>query len=166
VFFVGALAASVLILVAWFPAAALLTQRRALAATSGQLNALLRQDQALAQERRALNDPAEIQRLARQQYQLVSPGEQAYQVLPPSSAAGGASAAAPYPGDPGNQAPVAPSAATELPPGASATTTTTVPATSGTHPALRARSAPTPAAGPHPAPGFWQRVAQTLEFWR
>ena len=129
---VAAVAAAAVVLFAWFPASSLMHQRSTLSQTESQLETLHRQDAALAQEKRNLSAPGEIGRIAREQYQLVSPGQQAYEVLPPSGAARTGSA---YAGDPGTQGPVEPSATAELPPGA---TTVTVPPTTssgGTSPA-------------------------------
>jgi hypothetical protein len=137
---------SVAILAAWFPVGALLNQRSALAAANSQLHQLRAQDTALGQERKNLNSSSEISRLAREQYQLVSPGQQAYQVLPPAGASSGLT---PYAGDPGAQGPVAPSASVELPPGM---TTTTVPGHSKAHTAS--------------SPGLFNRMLHALEFWR
>ena len=75
--------------------------------TEAQLDALHTQDAALAQEKKNLSDAGEIGRIAREQYQLVSPGQQAYEVLPPSGATAGGT---PYAGDPGSDGPVTPSA--------------------------------------------------------
>jgi hypothetical protein len=148
--FLGAVVASAVVLFAWFPASSLLTQRTDLSATQAQLASLHAQDQALAQEKKNLSDVNEIGRIARQQYQLVSPGQQAYQVLPPT---GASSAGVPYAGDPGSHGPTAPSGAAGRPPGGVTTTTT-----------------PTHAAGGvgHGAPstGFTSRLLHALEFWR
>ncbi len=103
---------SALILVGWFPAASLLHQRAAISASAAELTRLQREDAALTQEQQALGSPAEIARLARERYQLVNPGEQAFEVLPPAGKSGLAS----YSGDPGNQPVVSPSSASELPP--------------------------------------------------
>jgi cell division protein FtsB len=153
----ASVAAAVVILVAWFPAGALIDQHRTLASASTTLVQLQAEDRALTAESKNLSNPSEIARIARQQYQLVVPGEQAFQVLPPSGSAGGA--ADPYSGDPGLSAPVSPSAEPELPPGS-------VPA----HPAGATSKAKTSthgqsalAAGP---PGLFTRVLHTLEFWR
>jgi cell division protein FtsB len=154
--FVGALVVAAIVLFAWFPASSLLSQRSSLAGAEAKLGALHKQDAALAQERKNLNDAGEIGRIAREQYQLVSPGQQAYQVLPPSDAA---AAGTPYAGDPGSDGPVTPSATPELPPGSVTTTTTPVtahPHAGGTHPV------PAPA----PSGGFVSRMVQALEFWR
>jgi cell division protein FtsB len=165
----GAVAVSAVFLFAWFPASSLLSQRSDLAGTESQLTTLHSQDAALAQEKKNLSDAGEIGRIAREQYQLVSPGQQAYEVLPPT---GSTSGGTPYAGDPGSDGPVTPSAASELPPG-STTTTMTTPTTS-----TAAGSSGT-ATGGHPAdavtgrgassqksPGFVSRVVHALEFWR
>jgi cell division protein FtsB len=159
--FVGAVVASAIVLFAWFPAGSLLSQRSTLHGTEAQLNALHAEDSALAQENKNLSDAGEIGRIAREQYQLVSPGQQAYEVLPPS---GATAAGTPYAGDPGSDGPVTPSATPELPPGGVATTTTTEP---GAAPAPHA-----PAASTHPnststtSGGFVSRMVHALEFWR
>jgi cell division protein FtsB len=148
----GAVVVSAVVLFAWFPAGSLLSQRSSLAGTESQLHELHRQDAALAQEQKNLSDNNEIGRVAREQYQLVTPGQQAYEVLPP---AGAAAAGTPYAGDPGAHQPVAPSATAELPPGGVTTTTTTTP---GGHTASG-----TPSTG---SPGLWSRMVHALEFWR
>ncbi len=151
--FAGALVAAAVILFAWFPAGSLISQRNALNDTASQLSTLHRQDAALTHEKKNLSAAGEIGRVAREQYQLVSPGQQAYEVLPPS---GTAAAGAPYAGDPGASGPVTPSATSELPDG---TTATTAPA-STTSPG-GAQPVHAPASG-----GLWSRMVQTLEFWR
>jgi hypothetical protein len=145
---VGSVVLSAAIVAAWFPTEALLHQRASLAGAQAQLAALHAQDAALAQEARNLGDASEIGRIARQEYQLVSPGQQAYEVLPP---AGSASGGTPYAGDPGAGAPSAPSAKAELPPGTPTTSTTTT----TTAPLHAARQ-----------PGLLSRMLRSLEFWR
>ena len=146
----GSVVISAVVLFAWFPAGSLLHQRSTLTASEAQLSSLHKQDAALAQEKKNLSDAAEIGRIAREQYQLVSPGQGAYEVLPPS---GATAAGTPYAGDPGSAAPVTPSATPELPPGG--VTTTTAPTLSGS----AGTSAPT-------SSGFVSRMLHTLEFWR
>jgi cell division protein FtsB len=159
--FVGAIVASAIVLFAWFPAGSLLSQRSSLHGTEAELNALHAQDAALAQENKNLSDGGEIGRIAREQYQLVSPGQQAYEVLPPS---GAAAAGTPYAGDPGSDGPVTPSATPELPPGGVTTTTTTEP---GASPATaHAAAAARPHATSTSSGGFASRVVHALEFWR
>jgi cell division protein FtsB len=156
----GSVVVSAVVLFAWFPATSLLSQRSSLRSSQAQLSNLHAQDAALAQEKKNLDKPDEIGRIAREQYQLVSPGQHSYQVLPPTGASG---AKAPYAGDPGSSGPVVPSAASELPPGAVTTTTTTAPSAAGSS------TAPSKGQSKAQAPsgvGFLTRVAQTLEFWR
>jgi hypothetical protein len=149
---------SLVILGAWFPANALYHQHSNLASAEAQLNVLHEQDAALAQEQKNLNDSSEISRIAREQYQLVSPGQQAFEVLPKT---GSSHAEAPYSGDPGLSAPVAPSSASVLPPGAG---TTTTPPAKATRVGARTNTANAhPAA---PSPGVAGRILDTLEFWR
>ena len=160
--FVGAIVASAIVIFAWFPAGSLLSQRSNLQGTESEINALHAQDAALAQENKNLSDSGEIGRIAREQYELVSPGQQAYEVLPPS---GATSTGTPYAGDPGSVGPVTPSATPELPPGGVTTTTTTEP---GSTPA----ATHAPAGDTHPVStstssgGFVSRVMHALEFWR
>jgi len=151
----GAVVLSAVALFAWFPAGSLLSQRSTLSSAQTQLATLHQQDAALAQEKKNLNNSGEIGRIARQQYQLVNPGQQAYEVLPPS---GAATSGTPYAGDPGSTGPVAPSANPELPPGG-VTTTTTPSASSTTHSGTQAQHATS-------GSGFAGRVLHTLEFWR
>ncbi len=151
----GAVVLSAVVLFAWFPAGSLLSQRSNLADTEAQLAALHKQDAALAQEKKNLSDASEIGRIAREHYQQVSPGQQAYEVLPPS---GAAAAGTPSAGDPGSDGPIAPSAAAELPPGGVTTTTTPPPAGAATH-----HAAPTSAP---PGSGLLSRMLHSLEFWR
>ena len=145
----GASVLSAGVLAAWFPASALLRQRADLASATTQLHQLHTQDSALAQERKNLSSSAEIARIAREQYQLVNPGQSAYQVLPPSGSATGAGASA---SDPGSGAPVAPSASVELPPGG--TTATTQPGTTTKGKTGTASSS------------LVSRMLHALEFWR
>jgi cell division protein FtsB len=159
--FVGAIVAAAIVLFAWFPAGSLLSQRSTLHGTEAELNALHAQDAALAQENKNLSDAGEIGRIAREQYQLVSPGQQAYEVLPPS---GAATAGTPYAGDPGSTGPVTPSATPELPPGGVTTTTTTEPGASPA--AAQAAAATHPHAASTSSGGFVSRMVRALEFWR
>jgi cell division protein FtsB len=159
--FVGAIVATAIVLFAWFPAGSLLSQRSSLHGSEAQLNALHAQDAALAQENKNLSDSGEIGRIAREQYQLVSPGQQAYEVLPPS---GATAAGTPYAGGPGSVGPVTPSATPELPPGGVTTTSTTEPGASPA--AAHAAAATHPHATSTSSGGFVSRMVHALEFWR
>jgi cell division protein FtsB len=69
-----------------FPTRTFLAQREAIAQAEVQLAALDEQRAALDERAALLQDDAEIERMAREQYNLVRPGEQAYAVLPPPGA--------------------------------------------------------------------------------
>jgi len=83
---VAALVASVLcvgvLFVVVFPTRSYLAQRASIRKAQSRLDALDRRNRRLAAERRRLTTPTEIERLARAQYGLVRPGEQAYAILP------------------------------------------------------------------------------------
>ncbi len=144
---------SALMLAAWFPFSSLLSQHRHLSAANAKLASISAQDQALGHQQSILSAQSDIERLAREQYQLVEPGQRLVQVLPPSGTPSQSGAGqAPYPGDPGLTKPVAPSAIALLP-----TTTTT---------SKSSTAAPTKATSTHAAPGIVSRIVDTLAFWR
>jgi hypothetical protein len=137
-------------LVAWFPASAIVTQRKDLSASERQLSGMRSQDAALIHAQSALTSPAEVLRLAREEYQLVEQGQRLVQVLPPSGTPTQAGAGpALYPGDPGLSKPVAPSAVALLPTVASAATS-----------ASKAGHSATPWDR-----SLWRRIVATLSFW-
>ncbi len=72
-----------ILFVAVFPTRTYLAQRRDLAVTEARLAVLSDQNDELAVRVQRLNTDAEIERLAREQYNLVRPGEEAYAILPP-----------------------------------------------------------------------------------
>ncbi|MGH9089797.1 MAG: septum formation initiator family protein [Acidimicrobiales bacterium] len=179
----GSVVVSALVVAAWFPASALYHQHQELAGTTAQLAKVRAEDAALHGEEHRLGNPSEVARIAREQYQFVDPGQQAYEVLPASGGAGGS-----YEGDPGLQAPVLPSGKSELPPGAdgsatasgghgsgSAATTGTNGGRGGTDSTGAAAaagsgggraSAPSSGSGGSGSTSLVGRIAQTLEFWR
>ena len=126
-------------LAAWFPFATLWHQQAQIDATVNQISAVARQQSALERQAHAISSASAAARLARQQYQLVRPGQSLIQVLPGRE--GGSPTAAS--GDPGLQPVVSPSAAPTLgvAPGASR----------APHSSLRT---------------FVSRLVRTLEFWR
>jgi cell division protein FtsB len=65
-----------------FPTRSYLAQRASISKAQSRLDALDRRNRRLAAESRRLTTPTEIERLARAQYGLVRPGEQAYAILP------------------------------------------------------------------------------------
>ncbi|MBA2282023.1 MAG: septum formation initiator family protein [Acidimicrobiia bacterium] len=77
-----------------FPTRAVLTQRQQLGAAEQNLAALDAENAALEARIEALGTEAEIERLARLQYNLVFPGEEAYALLPAPVAVPGAEDAA------------------------------------------------------------------------
>ena len=83
---VGALVASVLcvgvLFVAVFPTRSYLAQRASVHQAQRRIDAIDRENQRLQRQARRLTTPDEIERLARAQYGLVRPGEQAYAILP------------------------------------------------------------------------------------
>ena len=160
-----------------FPASALLAQHRQLSAASGQLSALQKENQSLAEQQRQLSSKADIDRLARQDYQLVQPGQTLYDVLPPS----GKSTATPPggfgSGDPGDQPLVDPANAPDMSPDPGLVQQSPASGSAGSGGAKTDSSGSTPggpsassgssgsAAGTSPS-SFWSRVANTLEFWK
>jgi cell division protein FtsB len=70
-----------------FPGRTYLDQRRSLAAAHARLRVLGTESAVLEQKAARLHDDREIERLAREQYGLVKPGEEAYAILPPPTLA-------------------------------------------------------------------------------
>lgn len=103
-----AIVTAVVILVGWFPAKALLHQQTQIDATAAQIQALQNRERLLKLESKTIDSKAAAVELAREQYQLVAPGQSLIQVLPENSAGDGTQA------DPGFQPLVAPSAAAPL----------------------------------------------------
>ncbi len=81
----GGVALVALLFLAVFPTRTYLAQRRDLAATERRLAVLSGENKELAERVERLNTDAEIERLAREQYNLVRPGEEAYAILPPAA---------------------------------------------------------------------------------
>ncbi len=69
--------------VAVFPIRTYFAQRSALNATEKRLQVLTEQNRKLSSLAAELRSDAEIERLAREHYNLVRPGEEAYAILPP-----------------------------------------------------------------------------------
>jgi len=65
-----------------FPTRTYLTQRTATSQAKGELTDLEQANRALERRIRRLQTPEEIERIAREQYGLVRPGEVAYAILP------------------------------------------------------------------------------------
>ena len=91
--------------VAVFPTRTWLAQRDAIAAEEARLEVLTDQNGRLAARVQELQTDAELERLAREQYNLVKPGEEAYAILPapgdpPPAPAAEPDTEAAKPGDP------------------------------------------------------------------
>ena len=65
-----------------FPARTYLAQRQDLAAASARVQILSTENKNLTDQAAKLHNDAEIERLARDRYGLVRPGEEAYAILP------------------------------------------------------------------------------------
>jgi multidrug efflux pump subunit AcrA (membrane-fusion protein) len=128
---------AVVIVAVWFPGSALWHQQAQIDSTAAQIKAIQNQEQSLKQESKAIDSKAAAIQLAREQYQLVAPGQSLIQVLPENSAGQVTASSV----DPGFQPLVAPSDAPPLTESASHVKAT------------------------HHA-GFLSRLARTLEFWR
>ena len=70
-----------------FPTRSYLAQQRQVNAARHAVQVLHAQNAQLAREAKRLQTPAEIERLARSQFNMVFPGEQAYNVVPPQGVA-------------------------------------------------------------------------------
>jgi hypothetical protein len=127
-------------LAGWFPLSALIHQQSQLDAVRSQLGAVQQQQLALVQQAQSIDTKSAAIQLAREQYQLVAPGQSLIQVLPGL----GRGQVAQSTGDPGLQPLVAPS---------SAPTLMTTPST--TNPGRTSSTK-----------GFVSRLMRTLEFWR
>ena len=80
--FVGGLALVGVLFIAVFPARTYLEQRHQRQQVVTQMKATDAENKALEQRIQTLNTDAEVERLAREQYNLVRPGEEAYAILP------------------------------------------------------------------------------------
>ncbi len=64
------------------PTRTYMDQRSATAGARAELSALVDENSALRSRLKALSQPEEVERLARSEYNLVYPGEEAYAILP------------------------------------------------------------------------------------
>ncbi len=83
----GAMAAVALLFVFVFPARTLLAQRQQTEKERSQVELLKEQSRKLEEESRRLQSDAEIERMAREQYGFIYPGEHPYVVVPPPTTA-------------------------------------------------------------------------------
>ncbi|MGH9020805.1 MAG: hypothetical protein ACRDV0_07280 [Acidimicrobiales bacterium] len=135
-----ALVTGAAMLVAWFPLTSLWHQQSQIDAVNSQIALIRSQQRTLSAESRSISTTAAATELARQQYQLVQPGQSLIQVLPGHEAGHPTTAG----GDPGFQPLVSPSSVSSLVAPLRDRVTTTRPSS------LRA---------------FLTRLTHTLEFW-
>ncbi len=147
VLLVAAGATLALLVLVVFPTRSYLRERGNMNDAAHQLQSLNVQNRQLTDQIGRLNSDAEIERLARKDYGLVKPGEEAYAILPGALAKGAAANKAPA-----KHAPAKPSVG---PPAGSH---------SGPGPRSSASASATHAS---PArPGLWDRFLDQLAFWR
>jgi cell division protein FtsB len=134
-----ALLTAIAMLVFWFPASALWHQQSEIDSTTAQIAAIRLQDQALQNQAKSVSSTAAATLLAREQYQLVAPGQSLIQVLPGD----GSGKVSQSTGDPGLQPLVSPTSVSSLETGATSSTNKSHKATND----------------------FLTRFVRTLEFW-
>jgi cell division protein FtsB len=152
---------AVVVLAAGFPLSSLFTQRHQLSAAGAELSQLQHSNKLLAEQQQQLNSKVEINRLARQDYQLVSPGQTLYEVLPPSGTGSTVLPGGAPSGDPGIQPLVSPSHAPDMSPDPGLPQ-----APSTVDPSTVAKSGSAGSAAPTSPSTFWGRVSNTLQFWK
>jgi cell division protein FtsB len=84
----GALALVAILFVFVFPTRSYLAQRRQVSAAQHDVQVLREQNDKLAAEASELQTPAAIERMAREQFHRVFPGEQVYDVVPGETPSG------------------------------------------------------------------------------
>ncbi len=77
-----ALGLAAILFVFVFPTRSYLAQRRQVSAAAHDVAVLRQQNKKLEAGARRLQSPDEIERIAREQYNIVRPGEQVYKVMP------------------------------------------------------------------------------------
>jgi len=126
-------------LVGWFPLTSIWSQQSQINATKAQIASIKQQQRSLTQQANASSTQSQALVQAREQYQLVQPGQSLIQVLPGLSTG----VVAEHAGDPGFAPVVSPSSV-------SSSTSTTSQSASTTH----------------SSGNFFNRFLHTLEFWR
>jgi len=119
----------------WLPFSSLWHQQAQINSTAAQIKAIQREEASLKSQAKTIDTKAAATELAREQYQLVNPGQSLIQVLPGDSSGQVSASSA----DPGLDPLVAPSSMV-------APTVTTAPAT-------------------HHSNRYVSRLLRTLEFW-
>jgi hypothetical protein len=135
-----AVVTAIVMLVGWFPLTAIWHQQSELNTATAQINAIQSQQHALTLQAKSIDSKSAAILLAREQYQLVSPGQSLIQVLP-GVGPGNVDQST---GDPGLQPLVSPSSVSSL--------------VAANSPTLPKHHSSTKA--------FLKRLVRTLEFWR
>jgi hypothetical protein len=135
-----AVVTAIVMLVGWFPLTAIWHQQSELNTATAQINAIRSQQHALTLQAKSIDSKSAAILLAREQYQLVSPGQSLIQVLP-GVGPGNVDQST---GDPGLQPLVSPSSVSSL----------------------VAANSPTISIHHSSAKAFLSRLVRTLEFWR
>jgi cell division protein FtsB len=91
-FVIGSIALAALLFLFVLPSRTYLAQRHSLSAAAVRLKVLSDQNTNLAASVAGLQSDSEVERLARQRYGLVKPGEKAFVIVPPPRAASPAAA--------------------------------------------------------------------------
>jgi len=84
---IGSIALAAVLFLFVLPTRTYLAQRQSLAAAETRLKVFNDQNASLTAQAKQLQTNAEVERLAREQYGLVMPGEKAYVIVPPAHAA-------------------------------------------------------------------------------
>ncbi|HEX3980651.1 MAG TPA: septum formation initiator family protein [Acidimicrobiales bacterium] len=152
---------AIAVLATSFPISAIISQHRQLSAASAQLHQLQGENRALSEQQHQLNSKVAINEMAREDFQMVSPGQTLFDVLPPKSLSGKL-ARGTTTGDPANQPLVTPAQAPDLSPQPGLPQP--IPSSAAASPSKP--SSGVPASAPVQTPStFWGRVTNTLEFW-
>ncbi|MGD0313633.1 MAG: septum formation initiator family protein [Acidimicrobiales bacterium] len=151
---------AVTVLATSFPISAIISQHRQLSAASTQLHQLQDENRSLAVQEHELNSKVAINEMAREDFQMVSPGQTLFDVLPPNKKTGRSTSGTSTTGDPADQPLVTPAEAPDLSPQPGLPAP--IPTYTATPPTRSASSTSAPAKSPST---FWGRVTDTLEFW-
>jgi hypothetical protein len=134
-----AVVTAAIMIAGWFPFSSLWHQQAQIDTATAQIKAIQRQEASLTSQAKSVDTKAAAMELAREQYQLVSPGQSLIQVLPGDSAGQVSASSA----DPGLQPLVSPSSMAPL----------------------TASSASSKSVA-HKSNAYFSRLLRTLEFWR
>lgn len=159
---IGACVFAVVVLATSLPLRTWLDQRAAVAATAATVRRLAHDNQELAAQAATLAKPATIRALAHRQFGYIEPGQKAYIVVP-----AGRSGSATSHSEAGQSALSQPVAAPGSPSSAEAVGIGSVSGASSTGVAgASARAGSSRRVSKRRgSPGFWTRVAHSLEFW-